>query len=193
MSTLEMPSSAPTAGGVLLRAFQDSDVEMLCDLATDAYVPLIGSLPANADHAAALGFIARQHQRLTTGVGYSFCVTDRTDQAVGTAGLWMAEAMEGRASVGYCIAPRFRGLRLAQGALGALTEFAWTLPELVRIKAYIEPWNLGSVRTAEACGYVREGLLRSHQPIGERRADMVLYACLRPDENSRGAARCRSA
>lgn len=179
MSTLEMPTSALMGDGVMLRPFRDSDVEMLCDLATDPYVPLIGSLPANADRAAALGFIERQHQRLTTGVGYSFCVADRADQAVGTAGLWVADLPQGRASVGYCVAPRFRGQGTARGALRALTEFAWTLPELFRIEAYIEPWNIGSIRTAEACGYVREGLLRSHQPIGDRRADMLLYACLR--------------
>ncbi len=180
MSALEMPASALLGDGVTLRAFQESDAEMLCDLATDPYLPLIGSLPANADRTAALGFIQRQHQRLTEGMGYSFCVTDPADQAVGTAGLWLAELSRGRATVGYCVAPRFRGHGYGRRALSTLTEFAWTLPELSRIEAYIEPWNLGSVRTVEACGYGREGLLRSHQPIGDRRADMLLYAILRP-------------
>jgi RimJ/RimL family protein N-acetyltransferase len=70
---------------------------------------------------------------------------------------------------------------VAARALRALTTFGWTLPELFRIELYVEPWNEGSVRTAEAAGYVREGLLRSHQPIGDRRADMLLYAALRPE------------
>jgi ribosomal-protein-alanine N-acetyltransferase len=61
-----------------------------------------------------------------------------------------------------------------------VTAFGWTLSDLFRIELYVEPWNVGSVRTAEAVGYVREGLLRSHQPIRGRRADMLLYAGLRP-------------
>ena len=181
MNALRMPVSALVGDGVMLRTFQDCDADMLCDLATDPYLSLIGSLPANADRTEALAFIARQHERMPTGVGYSFCVTDPADQAVGTAGLWLADLSQGRATVGYSIAPRFRGRGFARSALRTLTEFAWTLPELFRIEAYIEPWNAGSVRTAEACGYVREGLLRSHQPIGDRRADMLLYANLRPD------------
>jgi ribosomal-protein-alanine N-acetyltransferase len=35
------------------------------------------------------------------------------------------------------------------------------------------------VRTAEHAGYEREGLLRSHQEIGGRRVDMLLYAAIR--------------
>jgi [ribosomal protein S5]-alanine N-acetyltransferase len=61
-----------------------------------------------------------------------------------------------------------------------VTAFGWTLSDLFRIELYVEPRNVGSVRTAEAVAYLREGLLRSHQPIGGRRADMLLYASLRP-------------
>jgi [ribosomal protein S5]-alanine N-acetyltransferase len=83
-------------------------------------------------------------------------------------------------SVGYTVAPFARRRGVAVKALRAVTAFGWTLSDLFRIELYIEPWNVGSVRTAEAVGYAREGLLRSHQPIGGRRADMLLYANLRP-------------
>ncbi|MBX9389232.1 GNAT family N-acetyltransferase [Streptomonospora nanhaiensis] len=53
------------------------------------------------------------------------------------------------------------------------------MPGLFRIEAYFEPWNAASVRTAELAGYVREGPLRSHQPIGGRQRDMLLYATVR--------------
>jgi [ribosomal protein S5]-alanine N-acetyltransferase len=62
--------------------------------------------------------------------------------------------------------------------LQALTRFAWTIPALYRVELYIEPWN--SIRVAEAAGYQREGLLRSHQEIGGTRRDMLLYAITRP-------------
>ena len=56
----------PTCGTVLLRPFTDADVAMVRDLATDPYVPTIGSLPPDADEVEALGYVARD------GAAYSF-------------------------------------------------------------------------------------------------------------------------
>lgn len=185
MQPLNYPEDPPTAGDVVLRPFQPADVDMLRDLATDPYVPLIGSLPPRADEAQAHAFIERQSGRLDAGVGYAFCVADRvSDTALGTAGLWLAEQDQGRATVGYSVAPRARGRGVATDALSALTGFAWSLPTLFRIELYVEPWNVGSIRTAESAGFTREGLLRSHQVIGGRRVDMLLYARLRPGEGA---------
>ncbi len=122
----------------------------------------------------------RQRQRHAEGAGFSFVVAERaTDTAVGTIGLWLRELPRGRASVGYSVLPRYRGRGVAGGALRAVTAFAWTIPELHRIEAYIEPWNHGSWRAVENAGFQWEGLLRSHQEIGGRRRDMLLYAAVR--------------
>lgn len=186
-----MPDPPPTWGPIALRPFTADDVAMLVELATDPYVPLVSSLPANATTRDAQAFIDRQHQRLETGVGYAFCVSDRGEnRALGTAGLWLTGLAMGRATVGYSVAPAARGRGVAAAALRALTLFAWTLPELFRIELYVEPWNTASIRVAEANGYEREGLLRSHQPVGERRADMLLYATLRPSAHSPATSVC---
>lgn len=177
---LVMPVCSPTAGQVELRPFTGADVAMLLDLSTDPYVPLTGILPAHADATGARAYIERQHGRLTTGAGYSFCVALRTNgEAVGQIGLWLAQLSEGRATAGYGIAPRARGHGFGHQALSALTEFAWTMPRLHRIELYVEPWNVASCRVAEAAGYTYEGLLRSHQEIGGQRVDMRLYASIR--------------
>lgn len=153
---------------------------MVRDLATDPYVPLVGTLPANADDDAARAWVRRQQGRHTEGAGFSFTITDaRTGAPVGNCGLWLRQLAEGRASAGYAIAPSARGRGLAADALAALTGFGWTLPGLHRIELYIEPWNLASVRSAERAGFQREGLLRSHQEIDGRRRDMLLYATVR--------------
>ncbi|WP_246187143.1 GNAT family N-acetyltransferase [Microlunatus speluncae] len=180
---LALPVDLPAYDGVLLRGFDERDVDMVMNLATDPYLPQIGSLPGNADADQAREYIARQWSRLSQGAGYSFCVADaRTGTALGTAGLWLVGGLDtGRAHVGYSVAPRSRGQGVAGRALTALVGFAWTIPELHRLEAYIEPWNIGSIGTAEIGGFQREGLLRSHQPIGGRRVDMVLYAKLRPE------------
>lgn len=166
--------------GIVLRPFSEADADMLRDLSTDPYVPLIGSLPANANTQDELGYIGRQQRHLERETGYPFCMAEPHGQALGVAGLWVAELAKGRATIGYAVAPSARRRGVAVRALLALTAFGWTLPELFRIELYIEPWNVGSIRTAEAAGYVRECLLRSHQPIGDQRADMFLYSELRP-------------
>lgn len=176
------PSDAPAHGGVVLRRPRGGDVAMARELATDAYIPTIGTLPPHADGAQALAWIQRQLGGYEEGTGFSFAVADAgTDAAVGQCGLWLRELGEGRAAAGYSIAPSARGRGFAVDALAALTAFAWTVPGLFRIALYIEPWNEGSVRTAEHAGYIREGLLRSHQEIGGVRRDMLLYAAIRPE------------
>src|SRR5580765_6283716 len=173
----EVPARRPPYGPVVLREFEDRDVEMVLDLATDPYIGLIGSLPSNADRAEALAYLARQRGRRAEGVGYSWCVADAvTDEALGGIGLWLSQLGEGRATAGYSIAPRARGRGVAGPALRDLTAFGWTFADLHRIELYIEPWNAGSIRTAEHAGYRREGLLRSQCEIGGRRVDMLRYA-----------------
>lgn len=124
MSALQMPATPPMSGGIVLRSFNASDTGMLRDLATDPYVSLIGSLPANVNEQQALEFIERQHSRLESGIGYSFCVADLADDtALGTAGLWITDLMKGRATVGYTVAPSARRRGVAVDALRALTTF----------------------------------------------------------------------
>jgi len=113
-------------------------------------------------------------------VGYSFAIAEAdSDRAVGGIGLWLQALAAGRATAGYSVTPSARRRGIAAAALTALTSFAWTIPAVHRVELYIEPWNTGSIRTAERAGYQREGLLRSHQEIGGHRRDMLLYATVR--------------
>ncbi|GGB16732.1 hypothetical protein GCM10011492_03150 [Flexivirga endophytica] len=130
---LRWPTQALVYGAVRLRAFEDRDVAMVRDLATDPYVPTIGTLPADADNDEARAYIDRQRGRLEEGAGFSFCVADRdTDAALGGAGLWVRELQHGRAGVGYSVAPSARGRGVAADALKALAGFAWSISGLCR-------------------------------------------------------------
>lgn len=182
---LRWPSATPVYGAVRLRAFEDRDVAMVRDLATDPYLPTIGSLPPRADEDEARAYIGRQRGRLEEGAGFAFCIADReTDAALGNAGLWVRDLQHGRAGVGYAVAPSARGRGVATDALRALVGLAWTIDGLHRLEARIEPWNSASIRTAETAGFEREGLLRAHEEIGGRRVDLLMYSLLRPDPSA---------
>lgn len=174
------PATPVAYGPIVLREFSMADVPMAMELSTDPYVPLIGTLPAHASTQEARAWVDRQRRRWAEGVGFSFAMAEAgTDSAVGTIGLWLEHLPRGRASAGYFVAPSARGHGIASAALTAVTSFGWSIPALYRIELYIEPWNAGSIKTAERAGYEREGLLRSYQEIGGHRRDMLLYAAVR--------------
>jgi RimJ/RimL family protein N-acetyltransferase len=169
-------------GTVALRAFTDADAPLIQSVGSDPLIPLITTVPASGSTAEALGYIARQHDRLRTGAGYSFAVTDAaTDEAFGQIGLWLHDLRQGRASIGYWIAPARRRRGGGSRALAVLVRWAWTVPGLERLELYVEPWNEASWRTAEAAGFQREGVLRQWQAVGQTRRDMFMYSLLRSD------------
>jgi [ribosomal protein S5]-alanine N-acetyltransferase len=177
---LSWPTEPVAYGPVVLREFCAADLPMVQEMATDPYVPLIGTLPPNAGRQQAQAYVDRQRGRLLEGTGFSFAIAEgATGRGLGGIGLWLAGLDQGRATAGYSVTPSARGRGVAAAALTALTSFAWTIPALHRIELYIEPWNAGSIKTAERAGFEREGLLRSHQQIGGRRRDMLLYAAIR--------------
>jgi ribosomal-protein-alanine N-acetyltransferase len=177
---LSWPTEPVAYGPVVLREFCDADLPMVQEMSTDPYVPLIGTLAPNASRQEAQAYLDRQRGRLPEGTGFSFAIAEAaTGRGLGGIGLWLAGLDQGRATAGYSVTPSARGRGVAAAALTALTSFAWTIPALHRIELYIEPWNTGSIKTAERTGFEREGLLRSHQEIGGRRRGMLLYAAIR--------------
>ncbi len=167
---------------VLLRAFEPADVPLVMGAASDPLIPLITTVPSTPDAEQARAFIDRQHARLANGVGYSFAIADAVSgEAVGQIGLWLAGMVDGRASIGYWLVAAHRGRGLAGHALRTLSRWALDLPGVHRLELYVEPWNVASWRAAERAGYVREGLLRSWQQVGEERRDMYMYSLLAAD------------
>ena len=179
MPALTWPEPLPQWGPIRLRPFTDGDLGLIAELAADPYVPLIGSIPAVFTDAEGLAYLARQHQRLAEGKGWSFAIAElRVGRAVGTAGLWLNDG--GPATAGYSVAPSARGRGYAKAGLRALTAFAWTVPDIDRVELFIEPANLASIAVARSCGYREDGLASHHMEIGGRLRDMVRYAAERP-------------
>jgi ribosomal-protein-alanine N-acetyltransferase len=172
---------ALTGDAVRLRAFTTADLPVVREAALDPLIPLITTVPARGDDDACLAYIARQADRLTHGVGYSFAIADgATDEAVGQIGLWLHDLRHGRVSTGYWVARPHRGRGLAADALLALSRWAVGLPGVARVELYVEPANTASRRTAERAGFAEEGLLRSWQRVGDERRDMIMYSLLSP-------------
>lgn len=114
--------------------------------------------------------------------GWGPCTTARADddRPLGTIGLWVSEVPQGRATLGYWVVASARGQGAASAALRAVSAWACESLRIPRLQLFVEPWNTASCRTAEDAGFVREGLLRSWQQVGEERQDMYVYARIAP-------------
>jgi ribosomal-protein-alanine N-acetyltransferase len=165
--------------GVVLRSFEDSDIDAVLDASTDPSITDVTTVPTVADEGLAEEWLARQHERASVGVGYSFAI-EVAGECVGQIGLWLRDGDQGRATIGYWIRPMRRRTGCALRALLTLSVWSWNLPDLHRLQLHIDPMNVASIRTAERAGYQREGLLRSWQKIGDERRDMLVYSLLRP-------------
>jgi ribosomal-protein-alanine N-acetyltransferase len=192
LSMFEAPLVVPELrrGPVLLRPFHPSDLDLIRQASSDPYIPTITSVPAVYSDDAARGFIDRQHRRSDDGDGYPFVIADPTDpgSGLGALGLWLREIEEGRASVGYWMAPSARGRRLAGWALRALAGFAFDVLAIPRLHLFVEPWNIASQRTAEFSGFTQEALLRGWERIDDAQHDVYCYSLLRPEWSSSGAS-----
>ena len=176
--SLTWPDPLPASGPVGLRPFVDADLGLVAELASDPYIPMIGTVPAVFTEAEGRAYLARQHQRLRSGAGYSFAIADlETGRAVGGASLWLHQG--GRATAGYVVAPAARGRGFGTAALRAVTAFAWTLNHLDRVELFIEPWNIASLKVAESAGYQRDQLVPSHAKINGRWRDMQRFLARR--------------
>jgi [ribosomal protein S5]-alanine N-acetyltransferase len=171
------------AGPWLLRPFEPDDGPAIQEAGADPLIPLITTVPSYCSLQGAADFIARQQQRWITGAGYSFAIARPGQTAVGQIGLWLRDAAQGRASIGYWVIASERRQGVATHALRAISSWGLTVPDLERLELYVEPWNEGSWRVAEQAGYQREGLLRSWQQVGGERRDMYVYALLRSAQN----------
>ncbi|MFD8596612.1 GNAT family N-acetyltransferase [Kitasatospora sp. NPDC059646] len=171
-----MPEIA-AENGFRLRRWELTDRELVRAAGADPYIPLITTVPAPYTDEESDAFVRRQWLRTEIGTGYPFVIEAPDGEAVGNVGLWVGELpLRGSATAGYWVAGGARGRGAALAGLNAVT--AWALDELAvpRIELYVEPWNTGSLRTAERAGYRRETLVPAHQEVAGEPRDMWRFA-----------------
>lgn len=174
--------AAPLAGfptlrgdGVVLRPFDGTDIDVVLAACRDPFIPLITSVPAGGDRAAAHAWIDLQAARLRRGWGHSFAIADAASgRAVGQIGLWTHRVGPDRATIGYWVAREHRRRGYVGRALATIAHWALVDRELPRVELYVEPWNEGSWRAAERAGFRREGLLRGWERVGGELKDMYM-------------------
>jgi RimJ/RimL family protein N-acetyltransferase len=181
MAPLTFPDPPLTDGVVLLREWRPEDTHQRQDGFADPLCQRFswpGTEPSTpADVAAALR--RDEEERLAgTALGIAIAAAAAPDRIWGGASLYDLDPSQARAAVGYWLAPQARGRGAATRTVRLLATWAIDHLAVERLELTCAPENVASQRVALRCGFVREGVLRSHLRFQGARRDTMVFSLL---------------
>lgn len=181
MPELRFPTPPLADDVVLLRPWVADDVPAKVMAFADPSVLRFSwsrTTPYTEDDARS-HFVELEYARLR-GEQLSFAFADPADPAVvvGGGSVYSIALNEGRAAVGFWLTPMYRGRGIATRATRLMARWAFSELGVARVELTCGPDNEASQRVASRCGFVREGVLRSHIPFKGSRRDTVMFSLL---------------
>ncbi|MFF2143950.1 GNAT family N-acetyltransferase [Kitasatospora sp. NPDC058190] len=155
----------PTADGLLLRPFEDTDAPALIEAYRDETLRRFIRTPVS-DAEQAARWLSTQYEGWATGTRYAFAVLE-AGELVGNVVLKRGAPGGESAEVGYWTAAPARGRGVAPRAVEALTVWAFdTFADdgLLRIDLLHEGDNDASCRVAEKSGYAFAEIVPAFPP-----------------------------
>jgi RimJ/RimL family protein N-acetyltransferase len=173
---MELRHPEPLAGdGFVLRPFTIDDVAPDHAAIEDPSSARWLNAVSNGDPRTVFGGLEAMRK---AGQALAFTIADPDDDRyLGAAVLFLKEYDTGE--LAYVVAPEARGRGLARGAVALLGDWGVATLGLRRLQLRIDPDNEASHKVALACGYEREGVLRSAFVVRGERRDVVMYSKLR--------------
>lgn len=186
MAELRFPTPPLADAVVLLRRWRETDVPANLMAFSDPVVQRF-SWPRTTPYteADARDYFVEQEQARMRGEELSFALVEPEDDDVvlGGGSLYDIDPGQGRAAVGYWLAPEARGRGVATHAVRLIARWAFEDMDVARLELTCGPDNDASQRVAERCGFTREGVLRSHMQFKGVRRDTVVFSLLTGELN----------
>jgi RimJ/RimL family protein N-acetyltransferase len=173
--------------GVRLEPLSERHLEGMARMLSDPDVLRFTRVPEPTPADFPERWLERYEAGRRDGTREAFAAVDGDGRFLGLALAVDIDREAAEVELGYVVAPDARGGGVATAMLRALTEWAFAEIGALRIRLVVDVVNEASLRVAERCGYVREGVMRSVHFKGDRRIDAVLLSRLRsdPDPESR--------
>ncbi|MFI1374643.1 GNAT family N-acetyltransferase [Streptomyces longwoodensis] len=156
------PNVSISTERLVLRPFEDSDVDALAEMMNDESVVAWTSVPHPYTRADARAWVteAAPAER-TAGRGIVFAVTEfLTQRLVGTVHLRNADWRVRSAEMGYVVAPWARGEGYASEAVLATAQWLFHDQKFERLELRTAADNTASQQVAQKIGCISEGVLR---------------------------------
>jgi RimJ/RimL family protein N-acetyltransferase len=138
-------------------------------------------VPSSPPPGFATTWVNRYVEGWRDGTRAGFAVLGTHEEFLGFVAIVDLDLDASQGEIGYVIAPSARGQGIAGRALRLVTDWALDGLGLARVELHIDPDNVASIRVAERCGFVREGVLRSLYFKEDLRGDTVVYSLLPGD------------
>lgn len=163
-----------------LRCIEESDIEQIYDIFSDAKVMRYWSTPPieTIDDAVALFQEIEQSNLQGTYLKWGVALKP-TDKVIGTVTLFNLDQTQGRAEIGYAQAQAYWGQGYIHEALQALLSYAFNDMNMRRLEADVDPRNAASIKTLERLGFQREGFLRERWHVAGEIQDAFFYGLLK--------------
>jgi [ribosomal protein S5]-alanine N-acetyltransferase len=174
---LRVPSLADRV--VLLRPWREADVPAQLRAFSDPFFQRFSDWAPETEAEALAYLSGLEHARLR-GDQIELALVEPHDNnmVLGGGSLNNVNFEQGRAAIGYWLAPHARGRGVATHAVRLIAGWAFQDLQVARLELTCGPDNLASQRVAERCGFTREGVLRSHIPFRGKRRDTVVFSLL---------------
>lgn len=181
MPELRFPDPPLADEVVLLRPWTARDVPGKIMLFADPLVQRFSwPLTTGYTEEDARRYFAEQENARLGGEAVHFAFAEPGDPSVvlGGGSVYDIDRQQGRAAVGFWLAPGARGRGVAAHATRLMVGWAFTRLGIARLELTCAPDNEASQRVALRCGFTREGVLRSHIPFKGSRRDTVMFSLL---------------
>jgi RimJ/RimL family protein N-acetyltransferase len=187
MAELRFPSPPLADEVVVLRPWRATDVPAQLNAFSDPVFKQFSDWEPQTE-ADALRHLEASERARQRGERISFALVEPRDLAVllGGASLNDIHQESRQGAIGYWLAPDARGRGVATHAVRLLAKWAFADLDLARVQLMCGPDNAASQRVAERCGFIREGVLRSHMPFKGGRRDTVMFSLLAEELHFRG-------
>lgn len=179
LTTVETPR-------LLLRPMRLDDAEDMFAYASDPQVVRFTSWTVHQSIDDTLAFLRHAVDAYQADRAAGWAVEHKADRRmIGTCGfIWWNQA-DAKAELGYALARDYWGQGYATEAASASVDFGFQSMRLHRIQAGCVAANTGSARVLEKIGMKPEGILREAVLDDDGFADLLLYAILREEWESR--------
>jgi len=181
LSVAELPWPVPPLGDevVAMRPWRPTDVPAQLKAFSDRGFQRFSDWAPRTQDDALRSLAEQEHARQRGEQIELALVAPHDDRVVlGGGSLHDVDLSQGRAAVGYWVAPAARRRGVATHAVRLLARWAFDGLGVVRLELRCGPDNHASQRVARRCGFTREAVLRAQMPFKGGRRDTVVFALL---------------
>ncbi|MEL6893272.1 MAG: GNAT family protein [Actinomycetota bacterium] len=177
MTGVAPPDPPLATNRILLRPFKVSDARAVAEACGDPVIPRHTMMPEGLTQEQAKRWIERGLDGWAHGLARFAITLPPSERCVGQIGIQFDPRVR-RAETFYWLDRAQRGTGIASEALELVTTWAFRDFDIARVQLVTNLDNDASQQVAERCGFTREGVLRSWEPVKDSQPDVVMFSRL---------------